>query len=104
MNHRPLITPKKPEFALTRPKELLLLADPNPIANEMDQPIDETVLSPAASTSRLPVPDVALPTTTLTLPNVSGVLDPVRTAIVPLLPFKEVPVLNIRPPLTPEVP
>ena len=87
---------------LTRLKAPLLLGDPSPVANQINTPVDETVLSPATGTSRLPAPDVALPKQRRSRWRLLA--KPVYTAIAPLLPFTEVSVLNDRTPLTPELP
>ena len=95
--------PLAPLSALRIENAPLLLLKPYPAIIEISPPVND-VLSPLDTVTRPPAALSPLPTTTLRLPLVPEVADPVRRTTEPLLPSLLVPVLRDTEPLTPSTP
>ena len=72
--------------------------------NEIAPPVPAVAASPALTATRPPVELFPLPTTILKLPPAPDVAEPVRSVIMPLLPFDVVPEVNDKEPLVPFAP
>ena len=74
---------------------------PSHVDWSVDTPSLQLEVAPAVITTRPPVLELPLPTTTLTLPDAPFVAEPVRRVIIPLLPSDVTPEVKDR---EPEIP
>ena len=98
---RPLV-PDVPLFAFVMITLPLLVAVPSPLCCKTTPP-EEIAPRAASSTIRPPLPEVPLPTEIETCPARPAVVAPVPKQRAPLLPA-ELPLLNTRCPLAPDIP